>query len=352
MYFEPCSPGDVVIIVSDGVHDNLDPSHINILPKQVSESASSNDWDQMEEDEKEKLSDLYAANFIKKLWKEGKNTPQLISEALVDNSLVITKSSRDFMDKNPKDKLPHDLEKYPGKMDHTTCLCFVISGDSDLNVDKSDNKLQLVKQKTNFFRIPAKEIKNTLRKSSKHNFGGFEVSTSTRTWETVLEEFYIPKKATLINTKTLMEIKVVGPEKVNSDCITLANFSMKTISTFPVIGEKNKRVGDPNPEKFGVYTNQSLSIFSLSSACGWGESFSETTLIAVSSFLENTKSAKKDFVNAKIISNHLVYSLQKSHQLIVECQKETAGLIGGVVVKLDKSDKYGEKKISFFLHFI
>jgi len=38
----------------------------------------------------------------------------------------VTGNGREFMEQHPNTALEHDYVKYPGKMDHTTCVAFKI----------------------------------------------------------------------------------------------------------------------------------------------------------------------------------------------------------------------------------
>lgn len=51
-------------------------------------------------------------------------SPQLITSSLLRHALENTYASRDFMIRNPTSRLPSNYRRYPGKMDHTTCLTF------------------------------------------------------------------------------------------------------------------------------------------------------------------------------------------------------------------------------------
>lgn len=56
----------------------------------------------------------------------GKKTPKAIADTIIASAERQTETSREWMEKNPNLKLPQDYCKYPGKMDHITCLAFVV----------------------------------------------------------------------------------------------------------------------------------------------------------------------------------------------------------------------------------
>merc|ERR1711982_178116 len=62
-------------------------------------------------------------------------SPDKICVALTDFCLEITENSRQFMVGNPNSRLPKDYSKYPGKVDHTSVICFCV-GEVSLSYDQ------------------------------------------------------------------------------------------------------------------------------------------------------------------------------------------------------------------------
>lgn len=50
--------------------------------------------------------------------------PSAVCVALTNYCAALTLPSKEFMENNLTKKLSHDYRKYPGKLDHTTCLIF------------------------------------------------------------------------------------------------------------------------------------------------------------------------------------------------------------------------------------
>jgi hypothetical protein len=50
-------------------------------------------------------------------------TPLNIVQRVIKHSTSVTKKTRDWMQANPTKREPTDTKAFPGKMDHTTCLC-------------------------------------------------------------------------------------------------------------------------------------------------------------------------------------------------------------------------------------
>jgi hypothetical protein len=49
-------------------------------------------------------------------------SPLNVTSRIMKHCLGVTASGREWMEQNPKDKLPLDYVAYPGKMDHATCV--------------------------------------------------------------------------------------------------------------------------------------------------------------------------------------------------------------------------------------
>eukprot|EP01102_Stenamoeba_stenopodia_P000975 TRINITY_DN10885_c0_g1_i1.p1 TRINITY_DN10885_c0_g1~~TRINITY_DN10885_c0_g1_i1.p1 ORF type:complete len:530 (+),score=88.89 TRINITY_DN10885_c0_g1_i1:281-1870(+) len=126
-YVHECNEGDIVIGVSDGVHDNLDPQHHGLKPKAV--NIPLDDWEEVVKnvDEVVEKKTKYATDFLEKMFKDGEVTPLAVTARLLEHARNITKPGRVFMETNPNKRVPRDEVSYPGKMDHTTCLSFRIT---------------------------------------------------------------------------------------------------------------------------------------------------------------------------------------------------------------------------------
>jgi serine/threonine protein phosphatase PrpC len=143
MYWVGCNPGDIIIALSDGVHDNLDPQSLGIPPSDFGIDADN--WDDVETDRCTKVKTEYMNEYITKIilgsGKEdneatnfGQNsnaskrpiTPPLISKRLVRHCLDMTKKSREWMEQHPQEILENDYKKYPGKLDHTTVVACTV----------------------------------------------------------------------------------------------------------------------------------------------------------------------------------------------------------------------------------
>jgi len=147
--------GDVILFVSDGVYDNVDPEHVGLSPAQVFDLSSPfsqiNDWEHVpmldalakkETFKIEKLTSLYAIHLspdtavpsLTRLSRLSvstcKGAPDAMVTALLTHAHTLTKKTREFMEAHPNDSEPKDFLAFPGKMDHATCIAFRVKYDA------------------------------------------------------------------------------------------------------------------------------------------------------------------------------------------------------------------------------
>lgn len=166
-YWRALDEGDIIMLCSDGVHDNVDPQQLGLLPKDIG-IVGFDAWDQidfpgeiqLESDSRAdeaamtqilRDKELNDARSVRDKWVEDKMnslvatlgedpSPEDLVQLFCSHAQDCTKSSRDFMQENPDMSLPKDYTKFPGKMDHTTMTAFRIgragSADDDAVEDE------------------------------------------------------------------------------------------------------------------------------------------------------------------------------------------------------------------------
>jgi len=126
--FFPCDAGDLIVIVSDGVHDNLDPQSLGKPPQVV--GLNCNSWDEVELDEAERLKNRFRVNLLTSMLQDRSDgrrlEPAAVVHKLLEYCIGVNAAAVSWMAENPTKPLPKDYVRYPGKMDHTTCLCFEV----------------------------------------------------------------------------------------------------------------------------------------------------------------------------------------------------------------------------------
>jgi len=154
-----CEQDDLVVIVSDGVHDNLDPEILGKMPCDIDNVRFANvhSWKEIEShDDLMQLKQYFMLNLLYEMIVHGAESdgklrnkifslgeeistlyPEAVTSRILRYCLQTTSLGREWMEQNPKSKLPMDYIKYPGKMDHTTCV-----------VIRVDSKLEEIIEKT------------------------------------------------------------------------------------------------------------------------------------------------------------------------------------------------------------
>ncbi|KAL6057011.1 TipA [Balamuthia mandrillaris] len=128
LYFLPCAPQDLLLIVSDGkVHDNFDPRMLGKMPRDIGIAADQ--WDLSYSDvEAERAKNKYRNAVLKRLLCKRSESlaPAHITKTLIEYCFEATQVCREWMEQHPNQRQPDDYQQFPGKMDHTTCICFVV----------------------------------------------------------------------------------------------------------------------------------------------------------------------------------------------------------------------------------
>jgi len=134
LHLQFCDEGDIIFICSDGVHDNLDPQ---LLGYPSSQFGLRGTWQKADIVDVNKVKDEWRSKFfldqIVGAAKKDDITPAFIVKALMKHCRTTTKSSRDWMQVHPNERLPDDPTRFPGKMDHTTCVAFTVGKKTNLS---------------------------------------------------------------------------------------------------------------------------------------------------------------------------------------------------------------------------
>jgi len=127
LYFRAVKPGDILILCSDGVYDNFDPVFLGKKPRDI--GLNYDDWkavpDDVVERSKESFVTNYAAGLLKPL---SRVTPTTLADTWIKHAVTQTAGARKFMEENPGKRQPNDYRLFPGKMDHTSALAYLVGG--------------------------------------------------------------------------------------------------------------------------------------------------------------------------------------------------------------------------------
>jgi hypothetical protein len=111
------------VVMSDGIHDNLSPKLLGIPPREL--KLDFDTWAEAEKNiDMEKESSKYRCRRMESILESKCDSllPSVVLEALMNYCIETTEPGRKWMELNPGQQLPDDYSRYPGKMDHTTCL--------------------------------------------------------------------------------------------------------------------------------------------------------------------------------------------------------------------------------------
>jgi serine/threonine protein phosphatase PrpC len=118
-----CRPKDLIVLVSDGVHDNFDPEALGEQPGSLGLNQST--WLNVPQKESIEARDKYRANRLHEQI-EGFKDPKKVTDTIIRYVVKTTHNQREFLEKNKGGQVPDDFVNYPGKMDHCTCVSFVV----------------------------------------------------------------------------------------------------------------------------------------------------------------------------------------------------------------------------------
>jgi len=107
------------------VHDNFDPQNLGKSPRDFGMSHDS--WDTVPNDLGVEVKNRFMNQKLAEvIMSEGDPNPSLIAKLIMRYCRDITSSSRQWMEQNPHGVLESDYVKYPGKLDHTTCVAIMV----------------------------------------------------------------------------------------------------------------------------------------------------------------------------------------------------------------------------------
>jgi len=148
IFFTTCEVEDIIMVMSDGVHDNLDPQTLGKTPFDLNLTESKEtSWSDLPIEQIDSVKEKYREDRLRDMIMDcGKTednqwqspSPEDIMKKVIDYCVTLTKSSRDFMEQNPGKKLQDDYVQFPGKMDHTTFVALRVTEIPDIQLIDDD----------------------------------------------------------------------------------------------------------------------------------------------------------------------------------------------------------------------
>jgi len=292
VYFHPCHAGDILIVVSDGVHDNLDPESLGLIPKDLSRFniGQYKTWDEVPMRDAIRVKSQYSCQYMKGMLDSCKEeSPSEYTNIIVDHCIKTTDNSRKWMEQNPDKAEPKDYKNFPGKMDHATCLSLRVNDSNELR-----RKSIIRKNKRN------------VRRDTKRKKKEFDMDKMLENYEDKFTRIKV-KSSDMINVMS----KIYGPPKGTEKIQKITNCTAGwTISTYPIedvkinelenVPDNNTKKGkirnnDPIVECFGIETLVDKCICVVTSCKNYGPSCKETSALARNTFLETLREEKNTY---------------------------------------------------------
>eukprot|EP01117_Protostelium_nocturnum_P008702 TRINITY_DN3118_c0_g1_i1.p1 TRINITY_DN3118_c0_g1~~TRINITY_DN3118_c0_g1_i1.p1 ORF type:complete len:903 (+),score=235.28 TRINITY_DN3118_c0_g1_i1:180-2888(+) len=117
-----CEEGDMIILMSDGVHDNFSPRSLGMLPSQIGLHVQNDDWSSIADD-KEEIT-LFMENLV------AETIGNTMDVAVASRNLLkycqTTTTKLQELCGRPGKLGDYETKDYPGKLDHTTVLSFKV----------------------------------------------------------------------------------------------------------------------------------------------------------------------------------------------------------------------------------
>jgi len=119
-----CDEGDIILMMSDGVHDNMTPKAAGLSPSDLNLTVLNNEWGSLKSDlpisgyMEQKILSLVGADKDKPL------DVTTCTRSLIEYCTDITGPLRELYSRPGRFDPNYDWKKYPGKVDHTTCLSY------------------------------------------------------------------------------------------------------------------------------------------------------------------------------------------------------------------------------------
>jgi len=127
LYFRVVKPGDILVLCSDGVYDNFDPVFLGKTPRDI--GLNFDDWKSVPDDVVERSKESFVTNYAAALLKPlSRVTPTTLADTWIKHAVQQTSGARRFMEENPGKRQPNDYQQFPGKMDHTSALAYLVGG--------------------------------------------------------------------------------------------------------------------------------------------------------------------------------------------------------------------------------
>ena len=113
--FQKVEVGDLIMVCSDGIHDNFDPQFIGLTPHDVDQSLpEETTWKSLKQEVFIKMKNNFICEKMKNFLSSSNNLEE-ISGKIIEQCFETTKNSRKWLNENKTGILPSIYTEYPGK---------------------------------------------------------------------------------------------------------------------------------------------------------------------------------------------------------------------------------------------
>eukprot|EP00727_Mastigamoeba_balamuthi_P004505 m51a1_g14052 putative cytosolic carboxypeptidase 1 (1825) ;mRNA; r:1197061-1204516 len=305
LFYCKVDAGDLLLMLSDGVHCNLDPER---LGKSCAETASllgvtrpmPAAWSELAHEDREVLKRKFAELYMQKLLR-GATVPGAVCERLREHCFSTTQVSRDWVADHPRGRLPKDYTKFPGRMDHCSIVCLsalrpdTLSSTAEISLPASgalhleglvaSRKLGSVVQGLRGARIPEMPHPTRLEPHRGECILSFLAPCDGR------ED----------------EGRIMFLDDALACCVT---------STYPTVA--NERQGDPICDTMAIATYYNRITAVIADGCNWGEAPRSAAHVACRAFLKYAQDTCPTLVDSNSIALAHLDSLAIAHYRVCE----------------------------------
>uniref|UniRef100_A0A6B2KY14 PPM-type phosphatase domain-containing protein n=1 Tax=Arcella intermedia TaxID=1963864 RepID=A0A6B2KY14_9EUKA len=315
-YFYPCKPGDIIVVTSDGVYDNLDPEHLGKQPLDL-QLPEFKTWDQMPISFATEVKSKFTCYKINQLFMgcKDKNAGDL-NFTLVDHCYKTTGNSRAYMELHQNAAEPTPYSQYPGKMDHVTAIVLRTGPMWDLE----SYKKQLAKTKK---KTKGKKIATSKQEERHQSLLGIHpiiVRKFTEGDDDETEQISGPASEEVMNTRSLRA-------------------SGWTMNTFPFIPSTRTKHQDPLKEFWGIDITRNRITAVLTSATKFGPKAAEATKIVCNSWLNYMMVHHKSLEDTVEVTETCYDAAHAAHKALMKepefvSDLQSVSLLGSVCCRL------------------
>eukprot|EP01128_Nolandella_sp_AFSM9_P000306 TRINITY_DN10475_c0_g1_i1.p1 TRINITY_DN10475_c0_g1~~TRINITY_DN10475_c0_g1_i1.p1 ORF type:complete len:1344 (+),score=264.20 TRINITY_DN10475_c0_g1_i1:27-4034(+) len=322
-FFWPCRLGDIVIVCSDGVHDNLDAEHLGKVPRDLGMDYDT--WDDCPNDEIEEGKGRFACELMESLLGDcTEKTSAAFTRTLIEHALSSTSKTLKYMEDNPTLPEPADYRDYPGKMDHTTCVCMKVGEMFDES-----------------------EFEDTRAKQKKIKRGGKPKRTVSLTpvadkipqLTDNLHQIYLRSFA---DDQPLVSLR--SSSGVDSRLKYNGQVSSHVTSTFPPVAPigTDERHHDPSTPHYSVVLSPNRIVVALAGTSQFGKVAEAASNNAVSGFMKELLPTMPLTKDTKAVAATVLQAIDAAHRSILEPHTDVntsfvdteVSFLGGVACRL------------------